>query len=87
MQEILKQPQYSPMSLTDQVIVIFAGTNGYADLVPLENMAAWQADMLKYMETSHPEVAKEIAEKRVITDVNRERLKKALDTFRITWKA
>jgi hypothetical protein len=50
-------------------------------------MAAWQADMLKYMETSHPEVAKEIAEKRVITDVNRERLKKALDTFRITWKA
>ena len=63
------------------------GTNGYADLVPLEHMAAWQADMLKFMETSHPEVAKEIAEKKVITDTNRERLRKALDTFRITWKA
>ncbi len=87
MQEILKQPQYSPMSLTDQVIAIFAGTNGYADLVPIENMAAWQADMLKYMETSQPEIAKEIGEKRVITDSNRERMRKALDTFRTTWKA
>src|SRR5512141_1775338 len=87
MQEILKQPQYRPAELEDQVIVIFAGTNGYADLVPLEHMAAWQADMLKFMETSHPEVAKEIAGKKVITDTNRERLKKALDTFRITWKA
>jgi F-type H+-transporting ATPase subunit alpha len=87
MQEILKQPQYSPMSLTDQVIAIFAGTNGFADLVPLEKMTAWQVDMLKYMESSHPEIAKEIAEKKVITDANRERLRKALDTFRITWKA
>src|SRR5512140_261566 len=82
MQEILKQPQYAPMSLTDQVIAIFAGTNGYADLVPLEHMAAWQTDMLKYMETSHPEVGKEIAEKKMITDTNRERITKALDTFR-----
>jgi F-type H+/Na+-transporting ATPase subunit alpha len=87
MQEILKQPQYSPMSLTDEVIAIFAGTNGYADLVPIDNMAAWQAEMLRYMETSHPEIGKEIAEKKIITDANRERLKKALDTFRITWKA
>jgi F-type H+-transporting ATPase subunit alpha len=87
MQEILKQPQYSPMSLTDQVIAIFAGTNGFADLVPLEKMTAWQVDMLKYMEASHPEIAKEIAEKKVITDVNRDRLRKALDTFRMTWKA
>ena len=87
MQEILKQPQYSPMSLADEVIVIFAGTNGYADLVPIENMAAWQVEMLRYIETSHPEIGKEIAEKKIITDANRERLKKALDTFRITWKA
>ncbi len=87
MQEILKQPQYSPMSLTDQVIAIFAGTNGFADLVPVEKMGAWQAEMLRYMETSHPEVGKEIAEKKVITDENRERLMKALDAFRNTWKA
>src|SRR5512140_960337 len=82
MQEILKQPQYSPMSLSDQVIVLFDGTNGFADLVPLDRMAQWQTDMLRYMETSHPEVGKEIAEKKMITDTNRERITKALDTFR-----
>ncbi len=87
MQEILKQPQYSPMSLTDEVIIIFAGTNGFADLVPVDKMAAWQADLLRYMELSYPEIGKEIAEKKIITDANRERLMKALDIFRNTWKA
>ncbi len=87
MQEILKQPQYAPMSLTDEVIAIFAGTNGFADLVPVEKMAAWQNDLLRYMESSQPEIGKEIAEKKMITDTNRERLIKALETFRNTWKA
>ena len=83
MQEILKQPQYSPMSLADQVIVIFAGTNGFADQVPVEKMVAWQAELLKYMELSYPEIGREIAEKKIITDDNRDRLKQALQTFRI----
>ncbi len=87
MQEILKQPQYSPMSLPDQVIVIFAGTNGFADGVPLEKMAQWQTEMLRYMETSHPEVGRNITEKKIITDENREKLMKALDTFRAGWQA
>ena len=86
MQEILKQPQYSPMSLSDQVIAIFAGTNGFADQVPVDKMGQWQADMLKYMESSHPELGKEIAEKKIIAEDNRKNLLKALDTFRITWK-
>jgi F-type H+-transporting ATPase subunit alpha len=87
MQEILKQPQYSPMSLPDQVIVIFAGTNGFADGVPLEKMAQWQAEMLRYMETSHPEIGRNIIEKKAITDENREKLVKALDAFRTGWQA
>jgi F-type H+-transporting ATPase subunit alpha len=87
MQEILKQPQYRPMSLTDQVIVLFAGTNGFADLVPVEQMAAWQTELLRFMELSHPEIGKELSEKKAITDANRERLRKALDAFRNTWKA
>ncbi len=86
MQEILKQPQYSPMSLPDQVIAIFAGTNGYADAVPVEKMARWQADLLKFMESSYPEIGKEIDEKKMITDTNRINLTKALDAFRNTWQ-
>jgi F-type H+/Na+-transporting ATPase subunit alpha len=87
MQEILKQPQYSPMSLPDQVIVLFAGTNGYADQVPLTNMAQWQADLLKFMEASYPEVGRDITEKKMITDSNRAGMVKALDAFRHTWQA
>jgi len=86
MQEILKQPQYSPMSLPDQVIVIFAGTNGYADAVPLEKMPQWQADLLKFMESSHPEVGKDITNAKMITDAARINLTKALDAFRNTWQ-
>ena len=87
MQEILKQPQYAPMSLSDEVIVIFAGTNGFADLVPIDKMPVWQAEMLRYMELSHPEVGREITEKRLITDTNRERMVRVLEAFRNTWKA
>jgi F-type H+-transporting ATPase subunit alpha len=86
MQEILKQPQYSPMQLEGQVIVIFAGTNGYADLVPLERMAKWQVDLLKFIESSYPEIGRDITEKKRITDENRERLITALDTFKDTWQ-
>jgi F-type H+-transporting ATPase subunit alpha len=87
MQEILKQPQYQPVSLEDQVAVIFAGTNGYADLVPVNKMAQWQTDLLKYMEASHPEIVKDIAEKNSITDAIRANLIKALDAFRNSWQA
>jgi len=87
MQEILKQPQYSPMSLPDQVIVMFAGTNGYADGVPVEKMAQWQADLPRFMESSHPEVARSIIEKKIITDENRVNLTRALDAFRNSWQA
>jgi len=86
MQEILKQPQYSPMSLSDQVIVLFAGTNGYADQVPVAGMAQWQYDLLKFMESSYPEVGRDITEKRMITDTNRTNLGKALDAFRHSWQ-
>jgi F-type H+-transporting ATPase subunit alpha len=87
MQEILKQPQYQPWSLENQVIVIFAGTNGFADQVPLEKMAQWQNDLIRFMETSHPEIGKEIATRKVITDETREQLLKALADFRAGWQA
>jgi F-type H+-transporting ATPase subunit alpha len=86
MQEILKQPQYQPMSLTSQVILLFAGTNGYADAVPVSRMAQWQADLLRFMESSYPEIGKEIEEKKAITDSDRSNLTKALDAFLHSWQ-
>ncbi len=87
MQEILKQPQYQPMSLSEQVILLFAGTNGFADQVPLGKMSQWQADLIKYMESSYPEIGREITEKKMITDADRENLTKALDAFIRGWQA
>jgi len=85
MQEILKQPQYQPMEFEYQVIVIFAGTNGYADGVALDKMAQWQHDLIRYMETSFPEIGKDIVAKKTISDDNRAALTKALDGFRAGW--
>ena len=86
MQEILKQPQYKPVSLENQVIVIFAGTNGYADDVEIDRMVEWEAALLRYMETSHPEIGKTIASEKRISEETEKKLKEALDTFKMTWQ-
>jgi F-type H+-transporting ATPase subunit alpha len=86
LQEILKQPQYEPMSLEDQVIVIFAGTQGYADRVPLERMRAWEVALLRYMNSAHLEIGRDIAENKRITDETRAALNAVLDGFTATWQ-
>ena len=87
MQEILKQPQYEPSSLADQVIVMFAGTQDFAAEVDLENMRKWEVDLLRYMETSHPEIGKGITEEKRISDETEAKLRQALETFKNTWQA
>jgi F-type H+-transporting ATPase subunit alpha len=86
MQEILKQPQYKPMEMEDQVIVILAGTSGYADQVPVDKMNQWQADLLRFMASSHPEIGKEIIEKKTLSDGLRTRMATAFATFASTWQ-
>ena len=84
MQEILKQPQYQPMELEEQVMVILAATSGYADHMPVDKMAQWQADLLRFMASSHPEVGKEIVEKKTLSDDLRSRMATAFETFTST---
>jgi F-type H+-transporting ATPase subunit alpha len=86
MQELLKQPQYQPMEFENQVMVILAGTTGYADHVPVEKMGQWQADLLRFMASSHPEVGKEIIEKKALSDDLRAKMAKAFETFASTWQ-
>jgi F-type H+/Na+-transporting ATPase subunit alpha len=85
MQEILKQPQYEPMSLENQVMVVFAGTNGYADNVPLERMGKWEADLIKNLASSQPEIGRDIAEKKQITSENEKKLREAMEAFKVSW--
>jgi len=86
MQELLKQPQYQPMEFEEQVMVLLAGTSGYADHVPVENMRQWETDLLRFMAASHPEIGKEIIEKKALDDDLRSRMAKAFETFASTWQ-
>jgi len=87
MQELLKQPQYQPMEVEHQVLTLFAGTNGFADSVAPNQVSRWQSELISFMEASHPEIVKDIVEKKAITDATRANLLKALDAFRNTWQA
>lgn len=87
MQEILKQPQYQPVSLAHQVMSIFASTNGFADEVPVEKMRQWELDVVKFLDQSHPELSKDIVEKKQITPETDKKLREALATFKLTWQA
>jgi F-type H+/Na+-transporting ATPase subunit alpha len=86
MQEILKQAQYSPVTLENQVIVLYAGTNGYADSVPLPEMKRWESELVRYMETSHSEIGKEITEKKRLSPELEGALRSALDGFTSSWQ-
>jgi F-type H+-transporting ATPase subunit alpha len=81
MQEILKQPQYEPMPLEHQVIVIFAGTNGFADHVQVDKMRKWEVDLLRFLGNSHPELARDIAANQRISEETEKKLREALAAF------
>ncbi len=87
LQEILKQRQYEPMSLSNEVISLFAATNGYADSIPVDKIRSWETAMLRSMESSYPDITKDIADKKQITPETSEKLKQALSTFNSSWAA
>lgn len=86
MQEILKQPQYEPMEVEDQVIVVYAGTHGYADNVELDRMEHWESSLLRFMEANHPEIMQNILKETRLTDEIEESLNQALSEFMSTWQ-
>src|SRR5512136_1223845 len=86
LQEILKQPQYQPMPLEEQVVSLFAGTNGYADSVPVTRVKAWQIAMLRALQASHPGLLADIAARKQITPETDAALRQALDSFQRTWQ-
>ena len=86
LQEVLKQPQYQPYQLDEEVILLFAGTNGLIDLVPVERVQAWKEAVLRYIETSYPEINRDILEKRMITKETEANLRDALKAFNLTFQ-
>ncbi len=87
LQEILKQPQYNPYSLANQVISLFAATNGYADDIPTDKIRNWESNLLRFMEKSYPEIVQDIHEKKQITPDNDAKMRQAIQTFNSSWQA
>lgn len=86
LQEILKQPQYEPMSLEDQVIILFAGVNGFTDKTAVERMKEWETGLFKFVDISYSEIRKAIQrEKRISTETD-EKLREAIQIYNSTWK-
>jgi F-type H+-transporting ATPase subunit alpha len=79
--ELLKQPQFSPLKVEEQVAVIFAGVSGYLDRLPVNRVSEFERGFLALMRTEHKALLDEIREKRELTDATRASLKSAADAF------
>ncbi|GAB4278892.1 MAG: F0F1 ATP synthase subunit alpha [Candidatus Promineifilaceae bacterium] len=82
--EILKQPQYSPWPLSHQVGFVYAGTRGYLDEVEVSQIARWQREFSRYLDTARPDVAQPLLEGKW-TDEIESNLKEAIQDFNAGW--
>ncbi|HXF94233.1 MAG TPA: F0F1 ATP synthase subunit alpha [Nitrospiraceae bacterium] len=82
MVELLKQGQYRPMPVADQVISIFAGVNGFLDDIPVDKIRQFEEDLLHYVAQHHPEVKKDIVAKSKIDDAFSAQLKQIITMFK-----
>ena len=87
MVEILKQPQYKPMNVADQVLILFAGTRGYLDKIPRNQVAAWEEQFLRFMHEQRPEVRNALAKQRKFTPELEKQLGDAITAFGPQFKA
>jgi F-type H+-transporting ATPase subunit alpha len=80
--EVLKQPQYTPMSLSQEVTILYAVNNGYLDDIPIDKVAVFEQDFHRFMESNHPEIGKAIETDKEITAKTEETLKSAIMEFK-----
>ena len=85
MVEVLKQGPYSPVPVEKQVVIIYAGANGYLDDLPVTDVTKFEAELLPFIEAKYPEIYKNILSAKKIDDETDALLKKALDEFKSTF--
>jgi F-type H+-transporting ATPase subunit alpha len=85
--EILKQPQYRPLTVEQQVVVLYAGTQGYFDEIPVPDVRAAQDELQKFMDTRHGSVLATIKEKKTLDDDVKGKLNAALKEFQEHFKS
>lgn len=87
MVEILKQPQFKPMNVVDQVMILYAGTKGFLDKVPIKQVPAWEEQFLTFMREQKAEVRKALVKSRKLTPEIETQLKEAINFFQPQFKA
>ena len=84
MVETLKQPQYSPLAVADQVLVLFTAVRGFLADIPVERVVKFQEDFIKFMHANHADVGKKIAEQKKLDDGLEAEIKKCIEEFKET---
>jgi len=85
--EVLKQPQYRPVPVEQQVVIIYAVTNGYLDEVDPKDIRQWERDFIAFLEASHADVLTDIRTKKALDDNLTGRLKAAIAAFQPLFSA
>jgi F-type H+-transporting ATPase subunit alpha len=84
--EILKQPQYQPMPVQYQVIIIYAATKKYLLDIPVEDILRFEKEFFEFLDTKYPDIPQSIAEQKEITDETDAALQKALTEFKASFR-
>jgi F-type H+-transporting ATPase subunit alpha len=79
--ELLKQPQFSPLKMEEQVAVIYAGVNGYLDALPVNRVRAYEDGLLSLLRASHADMLAEIGKSKDLSDANAAKLKDIVTNF------
>ena len=79
--EILKQPQFRPMPVEQQVVVIFAVANGFLDTIPVGEIKEWERGFLEHVGAKYPQVTEAIRKEKVISKENEADLRRAIEAF------
>ena len=83
--EVLKQAQYAPLPLDQEVVILFAVNSGAMEDVPLERTAAFEDGLLRHVSSSHPDILQSITETRDITDETEARLNQVIADYKSTF--
>jgi F-type H+-transporting ATPase subunit alpha len=87
MVEILKQGQYQPLPVEKQIVIVFAGTNGYLDDVPLDQCRKFEDEIYRFVDNAHRGLWEEIRTKKVLDDALRAKLKAVIEEFKTRFLA
>ncbi|HRI69786.1 MAG TPA: F0F1 ATP synthase subunit alpha, partial [Polyangium sp.] len=83
--ELLKQGQYVPLAVEKQILIIYAGTNGFVDDLPVDSLAQFEQELFAFVESKHKAILTDIAEKKVLDNDLKERMNKAIESFKKTF--